>query len=133
VKLSAVQDERRDYKQWLTRILPDDMSREDVADELRVTRKTISNMLNPNQSGFGNGLTMLRYLRLAGALKDEPDQSPATSRLGSLEEGLLALEGKVDQASLDVTHALAAIAEAIARIEDRLEGGGGQRRTGDGP
>lgn len=82
----ASRDERRALKEWLTAILPEGMSREDVADDLGVTRKTISNMLNPSQSGFGNGLTLLRYLRLAGAVVDAPQESPAGSRLARLED-----------------------------------------------
>lgn len=66
-------------KVWLTSILPEGMSRNDVADELQVTRKTISTMLNPDAPGFANGLTMLRYLQLAGAVVDAPRETPASS------------------------------------------------------
>lgn len=41
-------EERRALKQWLTDQLPEGTSREEIADELEVTRKTISTMLNPN-------------------------------------------------------------------------------------
>lgn len=70
----------------LTALLPEGMSREDVADVLGVTRKTISNMLNPEQSGFANGLTMLRYLQLVGAVNEAPGASPAASRLEELRD-----------------------------------------------
>lgn len=102
----ANREERRALKEWLTSILPEGMSREDVAAELGVTRKTISNMLNPDQAGFGNGLTMLRYLRLAGAVAEAPRESPAGSRLAALEAQVAALPTEADlQRGLDVLRA----------------------------
>lgn len=64
------------------------MSRKDVADELRVTYKTISTMVSPTKRSFGKGETMLKYLRLVGALKDVPSASVASSRLARLEAEL---------------------------------------------
>ncbi len=87
MKLAAVtREEKRELKLWLTSLLPADLSRNDVADEFGVTRKTVSAMLNPDSTVFGNGLTMLRYLRLVGAVVDAPTESPASSRLAALEE-----------------------------------------------
>jgi hypothetical protein len=90
VKLPSVtsRDERRALKEWLTGLLPDGVSRYDVADELGVDRKTISTMLNPDRPGFGNGLTMLRYLQLVGAVDPAPQANPASSRLAAIEARL---------------------------------------------
>lgn len=84
--LRVTKEERRALKVWLTGLLPERTSREDVADILGVTRKTISGMLNPDKAGFANGLTMLRYLQLVGAVDEAPETSPAASRLAELEE-----------------------------------------------
>lgn len=80
-------DEQRALKEWLTSIKPDGLSRNDIADELGVTRRTISSMLNPEVAAFP-GLTMLRYLRLAGAVTDAPAESPIGSHLARLEARL---------------------------------------------
>ena len=82
-------DEERALKAWLVELLPEGWSRKDVADELRVERKTISSMLNPESSSFGQGRTLIRYLNLVGGLQRSPVGSPATSRLS-------AIEGKAD-------------------------------------
>lgn len=92
-------EEKRELKQWLTSLLPEGLSRNDVADEFDVSRKTVSGMLNPDSVSFGNGLTMLRYLRLVGAVTEAPTESPASSRLA-------ALEAKVDRTLLLLTEAL---------------------------
>ncbi len=87
VKLPRVtKEERRALKEWLTEMLPAKVSREDVADTLGVTRKTISNMLNPERASFANGLTMLRYLQLVGVVDEAPGASPAASRLEELRD-----------------------------------------------
>lgn len=93
-------EERRALKQWLTDQLPEGTSREEIADELEVTRKTISTMLNPNRSSFGNGLTMLRYLRHVGAVVDAPKASgrPLRDHLESLEEKVADLSAMMRQA-----------------------------------
>lgn len=79
-------EERRALKEMLTALLPKEISRNDVADTLGVTRKTISTMLNPESRSFGNGLTMLRYLQLVGAVDEAPSVSPAASRLEELRD-----------------------------------------------
>lgn len=86
MKLPGVTDEERALKEWLTDILPAGLSRQDMADELRVTRKTFANMISPKQESFGHGIMMLRYLQLAGAVVDAPTESPASSRLAALEK-----------------------------------------------
>lgn len=83
-----MRQEKHALKTWLTGLLPEGLSRNDVAYELNVSRKTVSTMLNPESDGFGNGYTMLRYLRLVGALKDAPDATPETSRLARLQDEL---------------------------------------------
>ena len=110
-------EERRALKVWLTELLPEGMSRNDVADDLGVTRKTISSMLNPESQSFANGLTMLRYLRLAGAVVDAPADSPASSRLAALEAKVDGLATKADlQRGLDV---LRAAIDALASRDTR--------------
>lgn len=115
MKLPGVtRDEKRQLKEWLTSIKPDDMSRNDIADEFEVTRRTISTMLSPSSTSFGTGLTMLRYLQLAGAVVDAPEASPASSRLA-------ALEAQVEAAAESMTAGLAALAEevrALARTQE---------------
>lgn len=102
---SLTKQERRALKEWLTSVIPQDMSRNDVAEELGVTRRTISSMLNPNAEEFP-GLTMLRYLQLAGAVTAAPTASPASSRLARLEAQVAELPTKADlQAGLDVLRA----------------------------
>ena len=81
-----MRDDEREVKLWLTSLLPEGVSRQDIADELDVERKTISTMLNPDAKNFGRGLTMLRYLRHVGALRDAPVESQAGSRLARVEE-----------------------------------------------
>lgn len=80
----VTKSEKRALKEWLTSVMPEGMSRNDIADELGVTRRTISWMLNPKAEAFP-GLTMLRYLQLAGAVIEAPMESPASSRLAALE------------------------------------------------
>lgn len=82
-----MKEERRHLKEWLTALLPEGMSRNDVAYELGVSRKTISTMLNPDTDGFGNGLTLLRYLRLVGALREVPETA-APSHLEAVRVGV---------------------------------------------
>lgn len=101
-------------KEWLTGLLPEDMSRNDVAYELGVTRKTISNMLNPDVDAFGNGFTMLRYLRLVGALASAPEPSRATSRLAGLEEKCDEVLGGIG----DILELLAAPRESGANAQE---------------
>lgn len=114
VKLPRVKrDERRELKEWLTSLLPDGMSRNDVADELGFSRKTVSTMLNPDQPGFGNGFTMLLYLRLVGGVVDAPVESPGRSRLA-------ALEAAVDLSGQSMTSALEDLAARIQRVENAL-------------
>lgn len=107
-------EERAELKRWLTSLLPEGMSRNDVADELGVSRKTISTMRNPSTSGFGNGLTMLLYLRLAGAVADAPAESPGSSRLA-------ALEATVDRSGTATTSALEDLAARLRRVETALQ------------
>jgi hypothetical protein len=111
---SAVkQDERRELKRWLTGLLPEGMSRSDVADELGVDRKTISTMLNPARTGFGNGLTMLLYLRLAGAVVEAPSESPGASRLAALEATVDRQGNATTSALHDLTARLEAVEKAL--------------------
>jgi len=84
-------EEKRALKVWLTKLLPEGMSRKDVADQVDVTTKTISTMLNPEKEAFSKGLTMLRYLQLVGAVQEAPGVSPASSRLAAIEARLLEL------------------------------------------
>lgn len=90
------------------------MSRNDVADEIGVTRKTVSTMLNPSQTGFGNGLTMLLYLRFAGAVVDAPSESPGASRLAALAE-------TVDRTGAATTSALEELTDRLQRVETALK------------
>lgn len=79
-------DDERNFKEWLTKLLPADRGRNAVAQDFGVSRRTIANMLNPKSSAWANGYTMLRYLRLVEALKDPPAESAASSRLVRIEE-----------------------------------------------
>lgn len=99
-----MKEDERELKQWLVALLPEGWSRQDVADELRVERKTVSSMLNPNSPSFGQGRTLIRYLQLVGGLQKAPAPS-ATSRLG-------ALEAKVDLALVGVGDILDLLREA---------------------
>lgn len=115
VKLSRVKrEERQELKRWLTGLLPDGMSRNDAADELGLSRKTVSVMLNPNQDGFGNGLTMLSYLRFVGAVSGAPAESPGTSRLERLE-------ATVDRTGTATTSALEDLGARLLRVEQALK------------
>ncbi len=117
-----MRDEKRALKEWLTGLLPEDVSRNDVAYELGVTRKTISGMLNSDVDGFSTGLTMLRYLRLVGAVVDAPSESPATSRLAAIEARVATLPTQEDlQRGLDALRA----ADAQANRDIRPASGTG--------
>ena len=110
-----MRDEQRELKEWLRGLKPEDLSRADVAYELSVSRKTITTMLNPHSEGFANGLTMLRYLRLVGALVDAPEADATGSRLAALEK-------KVDEVIVLLERALLAIQELRPQSEDGRSG-----------
>lgn len=84
--------DRRALKEWMTGLLPADRSRADIAHELGVDRKTISTILNPETANFGNGYTLLRYLRIVGALNDAPTEPAGLSRLAAIEASLERIE-----------------------------------------
>lgn len=106
--------EKLELKRWLTGLLPADISRNDVAEEFGVTRKTVSGMLNPDSVSFGNGLTMLRYLRLVGAVTGAPVASPASSRLEALREAVAEVQSTLTD---DVVPDLSDVIARLARLE----------------
>lgn len=87
-------------KEWLRSIFPSEWTREEMAEELGVTRRTLVNLLS-SRAGFGNGLTMLRYLQLAGAVTAAPEENLPNARLAELEaavkEGFEKLQTAVDK------------------------------------
>jgi transcriptional regulator with XRE-family HTH domain len=95
------------------------MSQQAIADELGVTRKTISNLLSPN-AGFGSGVVMLRYLQLAGAVSYAPERGD------SLLQRLLAT---VTESANQTAASLEAIEKLLAGLDARLsiEGAQAQR------
>ncbi len=123
-----MREEKRALKEWLTSLLPDDFSRNDVAYELGVSRKTISSMLNPDADGFGNGLTMLRYLQLVGAVAEAPAANPASSHLGALEASVENLPTKED-----LTRSVESLRVAIQALAIRDTGEGHQPAAAEGP
>jgi len=77
-------EEDRVLKAWLRGLVPDGMSQSALARELGVERRTVVNLLSES-AGFGYGITMLRFLQLAGAVVDAPTESPLESRLAAIE------------------------------------------------
>lgn len=104
-------DQHLEYKTWLRDLLPEGMSQQSVADELGVTRKTISNLLSPN-AGFGSGLVMLRYLQLAGAVSYAPERGD------SLLQRLVA-EVAERPTRAEFQEGLETLREAIDRVANR--------------
>lgn len=98
--------------------MPEGMSQQTIANELGVTRKTISNFLNP-EAGFGSGEVMLRYLQLAGAVHYAPD--PADSILQRLV-------ATVTESSDATARSLEAIEKLLADVDARLLALSAQRR-----
>lgn len=125
MKLSWVREEKSDLKKWLRDVLPDDLSQQAVADELGVTRKTISNLLSPN-AGFGNGLTMLRYLQLVGAVTEAPS---AGSRLEELAGAVAGLTMKVDLGFEMLADRLREIETTTARQVERAPATSRRKRS----
>lgn len=123
MKLSRVdRDQHLEYKEWLRDLLPDDLSQQAIADELGVTRKTISNLLSPN-AGFGSGIVMLRYLQLAGAVAYRP--APEDSLLQRL---LAEVAERPTRAELQ--EGLDTLREAIDRVASRDTRATAKRKTG---
>ena len=119
VKLSPVREEQAELKRWLREVMPDDLSQQAIADELGVTRKTISNLLSPN-AGFGNGLTMIRYLRLAGVVADVPSGG---SRLATLEEMVYRTGSATASALEDLSARLQSVERALKLPDARAKAG----------
>lgn len=101
-------------KEWLTGLMPDGMSRNEIADALGLSRKTVSQMLNPNQDTLGSGLTMFSYLRFVGAVVDAPEESPGASRLAKLE-------ATVDRTGAATTSSLADLTARLQAVEHELK------------
>lgn len=109
---------RAELKRWLREVMPADLSQQAIADELGVTRKTISNLLSPN-AGFGNGLTMIRYLRLAGVVADAPSSG---SRLATLEEMVYRTGSATASALEDLSARLQRVERALTLPDARARG-----------
>lgn len=118
-----MREEDRELKEWLRGLLPEGYSREDIADELNVTRKTITSMLSLSSTSFANGRTMLGYLRFVGALRDAPEEHRQTSRLARLEARQLELAEMIAQG-------FDSLAQAIARLEARPPGEDARKHPG---
>jgi transcriptional regulator with XRE-family HTH domain len=78
-------NEKPALKKWLRDLRQNSgYSHDDVADLMGVTPKTVKN-LQSSREGFGHGDTLLRYLKVLGALPDAPMAPPGQGRLARLE------------------------------------------------
>ena len=117
MKLSGVTED--EAKTWLRSLRVEaGLSQRALAELVDVDTRTVLNAESV-KSGWPGGFTLLRMLQELGAVEGAP--APADSPLARLEAAVAATADATAQS-------LEAIAEGIARIEDRLSDGADPRR-----
>ncbi len=102
-------------KQWLRQLRKaSGLSQAALAEAVGTSRRTVLNAESEREdAGWPNGFTLLRMLQELGAVTDAP--SIADSPLARLEEAAA-------ESAEQTARSFEALAEGIARIEDRLSG-----------
>ena len=108
-------------KRWLRQLREaSGLSQAALAEAVGTSRRTVLNAESEREdAGWPNGFTLLRMLQELGAVTDAP--APAATPLARLEAGVAELAD-------DTGRSLEAIAEGIARIEERLPDGAARAR-----